>query len=84
MTNDTPDVTSVPDLNLERYAGLWYEIGRLPLKFEDEHGFAHDGTTDAVLAGDLLFCQARMRSEIAAENLVAQFGDKAVAHGKSR
>lgn len=29
-------VTSVPELDLERYLGLWFEIGRLPLKFEDE------------------------------------------------
>lgn len=28
--------TSVGSVDLERYAGLWYEIGRLPLKFEDD------------------------------------------------
>lgn len=50
MTNDTPDVTSVPDLDLERYAGLWYEIGRLPLKFEDEG--ARDVTAEYSLQDD--------------------------------
>lgn len=29
-------VRSVPQLDLERYLGLWYEIGRLPLRFEEE------------------------------------------------
>lgn len=28
-------ISSVPDLDLDRYLGLWYEIGRLPLKWED-------------------------------------------------
>lgn len=28
-------VTSVPDLDLTRYMGQWFEIGRLPLKWED-------------------------------------------------
>jgi apolipoprotein D and lipocalin family protein len=28
-------VTSVEALDLNRYSGLWYEIGRLPLKWED-------------------------------------------------
>lgn len=27
---------SVEDLDLERYLGLWFEIGRLPLRFEDD------------------------------------------------
>lgn len=34
------DVRSVPALELGRYLGIWYEIGRLPLRFEDE------GSTD--------------------------------------
>lgn len=34
MSGDEPE--SVEDLELERYLGLWYEIGRLPLRFEDE------------------------------------------------
>ncbi|MFC6152201.1 lipocalin family protein [Nocardioides yefusunii] len=29
-------VTSVDAFDLERYLGLWYEIGRLPLKYQDE------------------------------------------------
>ncbi|OBH58992.1 hypothetical protein A5682_02365 [Mycobacterium mantenii] len=29
------DVTSVESLDLDRYCGLWYEIGRLPLRWED-------------------------------------------------
>lgn len=30
------DVTAIPSLDLNRYLGRWYEIIRLPLKFEDE------------------------------------------------
>lgn len=33
MSNNTP-VTSVSTLDLNRYLGLWYEIGRLPLRWE--------------------------------------------------
>lgn len=29
------DVTAVPNLDLRRYLGRWYEICRLPLKYED-------------------------------------------------
>jgi apolipoprotein D and lipocalin family protein len=34
------EVRSVPTLELGRYLGLWFEVGRLPLRFEDE------GSTD--------------------------------------
>lgn len=45
-------VTSVVRLDLERYLGLWYEAGRLPLRFEDaaasdvtaEYSLRDDGT----------------------------------------
>jgi apolipoprotein D and lipocalin family protein len=30
------DVTAIPHLDLNRYLGRWYEICRLPLKWEDE------------------------------------------------
>ena len=30
------DVTTVANLDLERYLGLWYEIGRLPLRYEED------------------------------------------------
>lgn len=30
------DVTAVPHLDLDRYLGRWYEICRLPMKYEDE------------------------------------------------
>ncbi len=30
------DVTAVPRIDLNRYLGRWYEICRLPLKYEDE------------------------------------------------
>lgn len=50
MTNEKPAVTSVPELNLERYLGLWYEIGRLPLKFEDDD--ARDITAEYSLQDD--------------------------------
>lgn len=37
MSEDTTtEVTSVHGFDLERYLGLWYEIGRLPLKYQDE------------------------------------------------
>ena len=29
-------VTSVPELDISRYAGQWYEIARLPMSFQDE------------------------------------------------
>lgn len=30
------DVTAIPHLDISRYLGRWYEICRLPLKYEDE------------------------------------------------
>jgi apolipoprotein D and lipocalin family protein len=30
-----PEVTAVPSIDLSRYLGRWYEICRLPLKYED-------------------------------------------------
>lgn len=30
------DVRSVDELDLQRYLGLWYELGRLPLRYEDD------------------------------------------------
>jgi apolipoprotein D and lipocalin family protein len=30
------EVTAIPSLDLNRYLGRWYEIVRLPLKYEDE------------------------------------------------
>ncbi|MGK9055547.1 lipocalin family protein [Neorhizobium petrolearium] len=30
------EVASIPSLNLNRYLGRWYEIVRLPLKYEDD------------------------------------------------
>src|SRR5699024_9746494 len=35
MTSPT-DVTAVDHLDLERYLGLWYEIARLPMRYEDD------------------------------------------------
>lgn len=32
----TQEVTSVPRVDLDRYLGTWYEICRLPMKYEDE------------------------------------------------
>ena len=34
--NDTVTVTAIPSLDLNRYLGKWYELCRLPLKYEDE------------------------------------------------
>lgn len=48
MTDDT--VHSVPALELGRYLGLWYEIGRLPLRFEDDG--ASDVTAEYSLNDD--------------------------------
>lgn len=46
------DVAPVAQLDLQRYLGLWFEIGRLPLRFEDddairvnaEYSLHEDGT----------------------------------------
>lgn len=35
MPTSQPEVASVPQLDLARYLGRWFEIGRLPNKFED-------------------------------------------------
>lgn len=48
QTAATP--TSVGSIDLERYLGLWYEIGRLPLKYEDEGN--SDVTAHYALAAD--------------------------------
>lgn len=49
MNEQTP-VRSVEDLDLERYLGLWFEIGRLPLRFEDDG--ASDVTAEYSLGDD--------------------------------
>ena len=38
MTHESerPEVESVSEFDLERYLGLWFEIGRLPMRFEDD------------------------------------------------
>ncbi len=33
---DQPAVKAIPSLDLSRYLGKWYEICRLPMKYEDE------------------------------------------------
>ena len=43
-------VTSVESLDLNRYIGLWYGIGRLPLRWEQEE--ASDITAEYTLEGD--------------------------------
>ena len=45
-----PEVRSVDDLDLQRYLGLWYEIGRLPMRFEDDD--ASDVTAEYSLNDD--------------------------------
>lgn len=37
MNASTKAVHSVPALDLDRYLGQWFEVGRLPLKWEDEN-----------------------------------------------
>ena len=52
MPTSQPEVTSVPTLDLQRYLGLWFEIGRLPNRFEEagasdvtaEYSLNDDGT----------------------------------------
>ena len=46
----TGEVRSVDALDLERYLGRWHEIGRLPLRFEDED--ASDITAEYSLEPD--------------------------------
>ncbi|MDQ2067398.1 lipocalin family protein [Xinfangfangia sp. CPCC 101601] len=36
MTQDTP-VTTVPHVDLNRYLGTWFELKRLPMKWEDTY-----------------------------------------------
>jgi apolipoprotein D and lipocalin family protein len=36
MTNSANNVSAIPSLDLNRYLGDWFEICRLPLKWEDE------------------------------------------------
>ncbi len=45
-----PVVTSIGSLDLDRYCGLWYEIGRLPLRWEDAD--AADITANYTLEDD--------------------------------
>lgn len=37
MSQENTDVKSVDTFDLERYLGRWFEVGRLPLKWEDTH-----------------------------------------------
>ena len=50
MPTPTTEVTSVPALDLERYLGLWFEIGRLPNRFEEAG--AYDITAEYSLNDD--------------------------------
>ncbi|QZY51830.1 lipocalin family protein [Leucobacter tenebrionis] len=50
MSDQDRQVRSVEDLDLQRYLGLWYEIGRLPLRFEDDG--ARDVTAEYSLRDD--------------------------------
>ena len=52
MTHESerPEVESVAELDLERYLGLWFEIGRLPMRFEDDD--AVDVTAEYSLRDD--------------------------------
>ncbi|WP_336648023.1 lipocalin family protein [Microbacterium sp. MMO-10] len=47
---DVEEVRSVPGLELDRYLGLWFEQGRLPLRYEDDD--ATDVTAEYALADD--------------------------------
>jgi len=44
------DVQDVDQLDLARYLGLWFEVGRLPLRFEDDE--ARDVTAEYSLNDD--------------------------------
>lgn len=48
--NQPSAVTSVGSLDIARYSGLWYEIGRLPLRWEDAE--ASDITANYTLEDD--------------------------------
>lgn len=55
-TAQTAEVEAVPTLDLERYAGLWYEIARFPNRFQDdcagevtaEYALRDDGRIDVL------------------------------------
>lgn len=36
MSTSAPELQAVPELDLTRYAGKWYEIARLPTRFEED------------------------------------------------
>lgn len=46
MPDTKNDVTSVSSLDLDRYLGTWFEICRLPLKWEDRHASDITATYD--------------------------------------
>lgn len=41
-SEEGPTVTTVPDVDLERYTGLWHEIAKIPNRFQDQCAY---GTT---------------------------------------
>ena len=51
-----PDLKTVPDVDLQKYSGVWYEIARLPNKFQKdcagdvraEYSLRQDGTIKVV------------------------------------
>jgi apolipoprotein D and lipocalin family protein len=55
-SQDKGPPTRVPQVDLERYVGLWYEIARIPNRFQDrcvwgvtaEYGLRDDGRIDVV------------------------------------
>ena len=69
-----PPVASVPDLELSRYAGHWYEIAHLPVSFQRQ------------CAGDITAAYAlRADGTIGVRNACrTRDGDQAVAEGVAR
>lgn len=52
--------TPLPELDLQRYLGTWFEIGRLPMKYEDN---ATDVTATYRLDGEEIVVDNRSRNE---------------------
>ncbi|WP_054680743.1 lipocalin family protein [Microbacterium sp. No. 7] len=50
MTDTDAEPASVDDLELDRYLGDWFEVGRLPLRFEDRD--ARDVTASYTMNDD--------------------------------
>lgn len=76
VANAANPVTSVPNLDISRYAGQWYEIARLPMSFQDK--CAGDVTAYYTLRDDDLIGVRNACRTVDGENTVAEGVARAV------